>query len=405
MSSSPPIKVLHLIPSVSPLRGGPSEAVLNMVRTFNQNSDLGVIAEIATTTDHGSDMLEVPVHCLAEYQGAAVRFFPRLSPTLHSLREFAIAPSLTSWLWQNITEYDVLHVHALFSYVPTTSMAIARLRKVPYIARPIGQLCPWSLQQSAVRKKLYLSLIEKDNLNGSSVIHTTSALEQQYIHALGWSRSTILPLGVAIPSLISDAAQQLRERFRIADRVPILLFLGRFHPKKGLDILINALSQLRQYPFHLILAGGGSSNYEAQLHQWISDAQLDDRTYFPGFVSGDLKNLLLQGSDLFILTSHSENFGIALLESLAAGTPVLTTPGVGLSDMIQSHQTGYIPNLEVKAIAQQLEEILRQPSQLAERGQRARQTVETHYTWATITQKLSHLYHAIHTRQPIPHHL
>lgn len=129
------LKVLHVIPSVSPQRGGPSKAVLQMVAALKQTD---VHAEIATTNDNGVDLLDVPLDTLTERQGAPIRYFERWSPAIPELREFQYSSSFVNWLKQHIKDYDLLHVHAIFSFCSSYAMWLARRTNVPYVW-PIGR--------------------------------------------------------------------------------------------------------------------------------------------------------------------------------------------------------------------------------------------------------------------------
>ncbi|QOV23351.1 glycosyltransferase [Anabaenopsis elenkinii] len=387
------MKILHVIPSVALVRGGPSEAVLKMVQALNH---VGVEAEIATTNDNGSQLLDVPLGKCIDYHEVPVRFFPRFSPPINSVREFAFSPGLTNWLWHNIKGYDLLHIHAIFSYASTAAMAIARLQKVPYIIRPIGQLCTWSLQQSAFKKQLYLKIIEKANLNHSHKIHFTTTAEQQEAGHLNLTcPSFVLPLGTSITPKIADARQYLRQHFNLPADEPIILFLSRLHPKKGLDYLIPALGKLSDYRFTLVLAGGGTPEYENYLKSLVVNHGIETKSYFTGFVKGEFKDLLIQGADLFTLTSHSENFGVAVLEALAGGIPALVTPGVALADMITQQQLGYVTELNINAIASTIEQILSHPQKMREMGDRARQFILDNYTWDSVAAKMAAVYQDI----------
>lgn len=393
------MKILHIIPSISQVRGGPSQAVIEMVKAL-QEYNLEV--EIATTNDNGSSLLNVKLSERIEYEQIPVYFFPRFSPSIAAVREFAFSGEFTAWLWQNISNYDLLHIHAIFSYPSTVAMAIARLKGIPYIAIPHGLLCEWSLQQSTRKKKIYLNLIERANLNHSQVLHLNSLQEQQELSSLNLKAPTlVLPHGLSVPPAIPDARQQLREHLKLPVDEPIILFLSRLHHKKGLDYLIPALSKLTHQRFTFVLAGSGSPEYEAEIESLLQKNKICNRTYIAGFVQGEFKDLLIQGSDLFALTSHSENFGVAVLEALTVGLPVLVTPGVALASIVQQHKLGYVPSLNVSAIASAIEKHLSNPKQAIEMGIHARQLIFEQYTWNYIAKKLIQVYTCIISNKPI----
>lgn len=384
------MKVLHVIPSVPQVRGGTSQAVLDMVKALRVNN---TDAEIATTNDNGDDLLDVPLQKRVEYKHVPVWFFHRFSPTIKPVREYAFSGQFTHWLWSNICNYQLVHVHALFSYLSTITMAIARSKNIPYIVTPHGLLCNWSLQQSAQKKQIYLKLIERANINSSQTIHFTSQQEQQEVSQLKLETpELVLPLGISLPKQIPDARLRLRQQFNIPIDEPIIIFLSRLHPKKGLDYLIPALSKVAHYRFSFILAGSGTPEYEAQLNSLITSSGLRDRTFFAGFVTGETKELLLQGSDLFVLTSHSENFAVAVLEALAVGLPVLITPGVALAAVVQQHKLGYVTDLNVLAITNALEHYLNHPQAAKEMGDRAYQMIHEKYTWKQIASQMQQVY-------------
>jgi glycosyltransferase involved in cell wall biosynthesis len=385
------MKILHVIPSVAIARGGPSQAVLEMVKALNGVD--GIEAEIATTNDNGVEVLNVPLGQCSQYQQVPIWFFSRFSPNIHAVREFAFSGDLTIWLWQNVHKYDLLHIHAIFSYPSTVAMAIARHRRIPYIIRPLGQLCNWSLQQSKQKKQVYLQLIERANLSHCRSIHFTSEQEQQEASTLNLPvPNFILPHGLSTPQTLVNARQRLRQHFNLPADEPIVLFLSRIHPKKGLDYLIPALASISDQRFTFILAGEGSSDYEVELKSLIIANNIQDRTHWTGFVTGELKNLLLQGSDLFVLTSYSENFGVSVLEALAAGIPALVTPGVALSDLISHQKLGYVPELDVQSIANSIRQSLKDPDAAKAIGDRARQFILANYGWGSIAAKLANIY-------------
>jgi glycosyltransferase involved in cell wall biosynthesis len=396
------VKVLHVIPSVSPAMGGPTQVVLNLVKALQE---CGVEAEIATTNDNGETLLDVPLNQRIEYEGVPVWFLPRFSPPL---KEFIFSTAITQWLWQHIRDYDILDNHYLFSYASTCAGAIARFSNVPYTVRTMGQLAPWALAQSRVKKQVYAALIERHNLNRAAAIHCTSNGEVEDVQNFGIRTPTVtLPLGVNQSVYWPQSKQKLREIYGISKDTPIVLFLSRLHYKKRPDLLIESLSHLanQNYPFHLILAGSGEADYLTYLTNLVSSLGIAAQTTFPGFVARQDKDLLLQGSDLFVLPSFAENFGIAVAEAMAAGLPAIITPGIQISPEIAAANAGLVVEGEVEALANAIAHLLTSPQQRQQMGENGKRLVSRRYSWNAIASHLSGVYRSIIDRQILPKHI
>jgi len=365
------MKILHVIPSLSPALGGPTQVALKIVRGLRNQ---GIDAEIVTTNHDTKDRLEIPLNQLTEYQGVPVWFLPAFS---HSLKEYIFSSALTKWLWQRVTNYDLLDNHYLFSYAPTCAAAIARLKNTPYTVRTQGQLTPWALQQSPVKKKLYTKLIESQNLSQAAAIHCTTSQEAQ--------------------DLRNFAKSELHRLYNIPDNRLIILFLSRLHAKKRPDLLINAFNQVvtqnstSNLDFHLIMAGSGDPNYVNHLQQLVAQHHLTNQVTFAGFVSGNQKDTLLQGSDIFALPSHSENFGIAVAEAMAAGLPVIVTSGVQIASDISTENAGIIINNETELVTA-ISQLLKSPELRSHLSQNAISLTKKRYAWDKIASQLISAY-------------
>jgi glycosyltransferase involved in cell wall biosynthesis len=385
------MRVLHVIPSISPLRGGPSRAVIDMVTALRLQE---VDAAILTTNDHGPGLHpDLVTGRWQEHQGVPVLAFPRWSPPVAALREFAISPGLSFWLARHLGRYDLLHIHALFSYPSTSAMAQARWAGVPYILRSIGQLSPWSLAQSRGRKRLMLRLIERRNLQRAAALHFTTGAERDEAAALGLvPPSLVLPLGVRGPEPPAAGGRD--------DAAPVrFLFLSRLHPKKRLENLLDALALLQRRrpgaPWELAIAGDGEPSYVSGLQERSRRLGLGARCRWLGFVEGEAKWRALQAADWYVLPSAAENFGIAAVEALAAGTPVILSPEVAVAADVARCGAGLVCASDPEALVQALASALERPS-LSMRAS-ALNLAETEFSWSTIALQLRDAYRQVLT--------
>jgi len=380
------LKVLHVIPSISPRRGGPSQAAIEMVSALRLRQ---IDASILTTNDDCESLLtNLPTGGWTTYSGVPVLAFPRWSPPIGALREFAYSPGLNRWLSNNICNFDLLHVHALFSYPSTAAMVHARRARVPYLLRTIGQLSPWSLARSKARKQFMLQLVERRNINLANCLHFTTTLERdECFAALGQTfPALVLPLGVRLPSL-PPTEKSKKEGLR-------LLFLSRLHPKKQLEVLLKALALFQtaspESAWHLDIAGSGDPAYLASLVKLSRQLNIVDRCHWLGHVEGDAKSMLFKQADWFLLPSASENFGIAVVEALAAGTPVIVSPQVAVADLIEAAGAGLVCRSDPEAFCQVLLSHCHGPSFAMRLA--ARSLAESTFSWTSVADQLETSY-------------
>ena len=384
------MKVLHIIPSISPLRGGPSQAVIEMVRAIRRE---GIDACIVTTQDNGVYRNpDLPTGKWILYENVPILLHSCIDSKIRAVREYLISPTFTQWLIRNIDQYDLIHFHAIFSFPSTIGMAIARLRRVPYIVRTIGQLSPWSLKQGFIRKKFMIKMIEGANLKHANAIHVTSNYELRDLELLGLdSHGFTLGLGVSLPYQSVNTANDPDQ----LDKKVSFLYLSRIHPKKQIELLFEALNilkiKLHEENWELALAGTGEADYLDRLKKEAKTLSIDGHLVWHGHVTGGEKLDLMKQSDWFVLTSASENFGISVVEAMAASIPVIITEGVGISDKVLQYSAGYICRENPEEIAEVLKKAI-QGFNIVEMRTAARRLVEEKFSWDYIGKSLTNFY-------------
>jgi len=259
-------------------------------------------------------------------------------------------------LVEEIASADVVHIHALWEEVQYQATRIARHFKRPYIVRPCGLLDPWSMAQNRLKKRLYLELRLRRNLNAAAAIHYTTALEEKRTRALGIQAPTIIePNGIDFDDLDHlPPPGSFRQRWKIPEAAPLVLFLGRLHPKKGLDLLIPAFADGAPPDAVLVIVGTGDSSYEKQLRRVAKSFGLENRAKFVEFLHGRDRLAAFADSTVFVLPSYSENFANTVIESLVAGTPVIVSDQVGLHAEIASSKVGGVVPTTVEALTREI---------------------------------------------------
>lgn len=391
------MRILQIVPSVSLVYGGPSQMILGLSKALARE---GIEVTLITTNSNGDNdqpPLDVPIAQPIKQDGYEIIYFP-CSP----FRRYKFSLGLLQWLAKNGSRYDVAHIHALFSPVSTAAATIARNKKLPYILRPLGTLDPADLQKKKYLKQIYGRLLEKPNLAGAAGVHFTSREEAKVSERYGTkTKDLVIPLGVDLPSNFPTKGTA-RQQLGIQTDCPLIVFMSRIDPKKGLDLLIPALEKLQvaELDFHFVLAGANPQDidYEHTIKQTIETSTLAKQTTITGFVQGELKTGLLQDADLFVLPSYYENFGIAVAEAMAMGIPVVISDRVHIWQDIQTANAGWVTPCEVDKLTAALQIAIEAPEERKQRGENARQLTQAKYSWSAIAQKLIQTYKDINTK-------
>lgn len=377
------MRALHVIPAVATRYGGPSTAIGPMCQAL---ADVGVDALLVSTDADGPGRLDVRLDDRTLWQGVPTMFFGR------SFSEsFKYSRDLARWLSRRVGDFDVVHIHAVMSHVCLAAAAAAYKARVPYVLRPLGTLAAWSLEQKAMKKRLLLRLVGRSAILRASAIHCTSAEERRGVErAFPGARAVVIPLGIDSAGLAATPVT-----WTDRDRSPYVLTLSRLHPKKNLEALIRAFAEATDAPplssWRLVVAGTGDASYVSSLERLCRDTGLDGRVELVGWADGERKRDLVQRASLFATASFHENFGVSLLEALAAGVPGLVSRHVDLADEVRDAGAGWIVDTDVNSLRAGLTSALGDRTALEARGVEARRMAER-YAWPGIASEIVALY-------------
>jgi glycosyltransferase involved in cell wall biosynthesis len=316
------MRILHVIRSLDPSLGG----VVECVRIFSE-ADIQAGFEVGIATLDAADSpwlgsYTARIHSLGTGKGV----YGYAAGALERLRKVA-------------SEYDLLVVEGLWQY-PSRLVHEVCGKEKPYVVYPHGMLDPWFRHGALLKhlkKSLYWLLVEYRVLREAKAVVFT-AEEERNASATSFRpyqvNPAIIPLGIpAPPSEAGDIDRQASAWARLrpdSHGKPFALFLGRIHPKKGIDILLRAMGSARYKDWDLVVAGPGSESTIKELRQLAVEEGISTRVHWVGMLQGDAKWGAFRSAEVFCLPSHQENFGIAVVESLSMGTPVLISRRVNI---------------------------------------------------------------------------
>jgi len=262
------------------------------------------------------------------------------------------------------------------------------------------------MKQKALLKRLMWHLAAGRMLHQAAAVHYTAREEQQLAErSLGLRRGFVIPLGIETEKLDDPAnVEMFRRRHPSLGDSPYVLAMSRIHPKKNIELLIEVFLSLARQPrfdqWRLVIAGDGEAEYKDSLRSSAEEKGGTGKILFPGWLGGPEKASALQGASLFALTSRQENFGLAVVEALACGVPVLVSEYVNLAPEIERSCLGWVTSLDRASFSKTFEEALRNEGERERRGRAGRDFVARQFSWAKLASELIDLYSSVADSEP-----
>ena len=297
---------------------------------------------------------------------------------------------------ERIGDFNIVHIHGIWSFPGTWGAFAARREKVPYVVSPQGMLNDWAMRFRAYKKIPYWYAVERHTIGGASWIHF--ATEEEWRQAQAWvagKKSKVIPIGLDLQEFARLPPRgEFRNRHGIPRDRPMLAFLGRIHPIKGLDVLLQALARVKEEIPEVILAVAGpdEDGYRTELERLAQSLGIDGHLCWLGTIEEKAKFGFLVDADVFVLPSFSENFGLAAVEAMAVGCPVIVGRGVNIAPKVDAYGAGWVVSTEAEPLASAIVEALYNPEACRAAGVAGQRLVADSYDGEVVAREMLKAY-------------
>ena len=341
--------------------------------------------------------LSVPTDRVVQQDGVNIRYFPIQYP-----RFWGTSLPMARALKEKIPDVDIVHIHSLYLFHTAVTALYCEKFQIPYVIRPHGTLDPYIYKRHRFRKKIVEILFQNRVMRRASGIHFLT--EEEKMLAGKYTFGTpgfVVPLGLDIDEYSFNPAKgKLFTRFPELSGKKIILFLGRINFKKGLDILVNAFAAIarEQDDVHLLIAGPDDTGYGKKVSEWLKKENVYTKTTLAGMLQGEEKLEAFHISSVFVLPSYSENFGIAVLEAMACGLPVVVSDKVNLWPAVAAAKAGVVAPCDAEIFSRKILAILNDDDLARQMGMNGIALVRNKFSWHEIATRLLSMYSSLITK-------
>ena len=380
------MKVLHVVANLSIEWGGPVQVVHGLTEALAKK---GIQISIFGPKKRGSDK-----NIVYPKETNVILFPHDLLSRLWTGHSFSLRKALKN----EIGKYDLVHIHEIWHYPHFAAYKAAKYLKKPFIISIHGALEPWCLNHKALKKKMYSNLIQKKILREASALHALTTEEVKNISKFVNNKNIFLiPNGLNLEEFNNLPPQEdIENLYPDLKGKKAILFFGRIHPKKGLDILAKSFSSFAKdrENVRLVIAGPDENGYKSKIKSILKNEDILDKVIFTGTLSGNNKLAVLRSANMFVLPSYSEGFSMAVLEAMACGLPVVITNKCNFPE-VGKYKAGIIIEPDINQLGRELENLISNPDLCKEMGENGKKLVREKFTWDKIVNQMINFYEEI----------
>jgi len=380
------MKVLHIVHSLTFKAGGNAKVVAELTTKLFAK---GVKTSIFTTVKKGEEreLLKLKdIDLYAFQQSFLARWWP-----YHAF-------GFKNALLKESDKFDIIHIHDIWHYPCYGAWYAATKIGKPYIITPHGTVEPWALKYKGLKKRIYAALIQKRILQEAAIIHALTDEEAKHIQDFGIDNTVVvIPNGINLEEFRDLPSRgELEQLYPGLQGKQVILFLGRIHLKKGLDLLAKGFGRMarKRDDVCLMIVGPVFNAYKVQVEKLFETDRVIDKVIFTGMLTGRKKLATLGGADVFVLPSYSEGFSIAILEAMICELPVIITHPCNFPE-VDEVKAGIVVCPDANSVFESLTSLVDNPQLREEMGKRGRRLVLEKFTWDKIALKMINLYQEV----------
>jgi len=375
--------------------GGPVHSISGLCEGL---AEAGAEVTVFTTDADGVGRhLDVPLGVPVNAGGVNVHYFKALWPMARLWPFYSSA--LGRACRASAAEYDAVYLVGSWAFTTWAGAHAAWDAGVPYVLSPRGSFMNWSMSQKPLKKRAYLAVFERRLNNRAAALHLTTSLEERQLRRWRFKPDRfIIPNGIDLKKFVNLPERGgLRRKLGISRNEAMSLFVGRLHKEKRIDLMIDAFAAggTDLLGTHFVIAGPDEDGSGKLAEERVKKLGLSGRVHFLGLQSGPDLMQAYADADLLLLLSTGESFGMAAVEAMAAGLPVILSNGVGLCEEVLRAEAGFVVSPNLKDISSVWRQLIRDSEARQRMAQNGQRLVRERFSLESVSKQMIDLFNSL----------